>query len=101
DDEEKKNRYAQRKYWERERNFIFYFPGSTEPFKLPMGYGLQVFWMLGENLAMVSQGQITPAKAALNYLSTMVGAFSPISAEGSAADPGTWLRLIMPSIEMP
>lgn len=101
DDDDKKNRYAQRKYWERERYFIFYMPGSTEPIRFPMGYGLQLFWMLGENIAMLSQGQITPAKAAINYLSTMVNAFSPISAEGSPSDPGTWLRLIMPSVEMP
>ncbi|HWW46329.1 MAG TPA: LPD38 domain-containing protein [Xanthobacteraceae bacterium] len=101
DDEEKKKKYAQRKYWERERYFIFYMPGREEPFRMPMGYGLQVFWMFGENLAMLSQGQITPAQAAANYLSTLVGAFSPIGAEGAPTDPGTWLRLIMPSIEMP
>ncbi len=101
DDEDKKNRYAKRKYWEREKYFIFYMTGSTEPVRIPMGYGLQLFWMLGENLAMVSQGQISPAKAAVNYLSTMFNAFSPITSEGSPSDPGTWLRMIMPSIEMP
>jgi N12 class adenine-specific DNA methylase len=101
DDEEKKPEYLRRKYWERERYFILYWPGSKEPFRMPMGYGLQLFWMLGENLAMLSQGKITPAQAAANYLSTIVGAFSPLQAEGSPTDPGTWLRLIMPSIEMP
>ncbi|WP_213287600.1 LPD38 domain-containing protein [Bradyrhizobium sp. sGM-13] len=101
DDEDKKPEYMKRKYWERERYFIFYMPGSKEPFRIPMGYGLQLFWMLGENLAMVSQGKITSGAAAANYLSTIVGAFSPVSAEGSAMDVGTWLRTIMPSIEMP
>ncbi|MCA1458106.1 hypothetical protein I6F35_33775 [Bradyrhizobium sp. BRP22] len=101
DDEDKKPEYMRRKYWERERFFIFYFPGSESPVRIPMGYGLQLFWMLGENLAMLSQGKISPAEAAANYLSTMVGAFSPVTAEGSAMDPGTWLRAIMPTIEMP
>lgn len=101
DEEDKKNKYAKRKYWERERYFILYMPGSSEPFRMPMGFGLQLFWMLGENLAMLSQGKITPAEAAVNYLSTIVGAFSPFSAEGSPVDPGTWLRLMMPSIETP
>lgn len=101
DDEDKKPEYMRRKYWERERYFIFYFPGAKDPIRIPMGYGLQVFWMLGENLAMASQGKITPAQAAANYLSTIVSAFSPLQAEGSASDPGTWLRYIMPSMEMP
>ncbi len=101
DDEDKKNKYAKRKYWERERYFILYMPGSSEPFRMPMGFGLQLFWMLGENLAMLSQGKISPAEAAVNYLSTIVGAFSPFSAEGSPMDPGTWLRMMIPSIEMP
>lgn len=101
DDEDKKPEYMRRKYWERERYFIFYFPGAKDPIRIPMGYGLQVFWMLGENLAMASQGKITPAQAAANYLSTIVSAFSPVQAEGSATDPGTWLRYIMPSMEMP
>jgi hypothetical protein len=101
DDEDKKPEYMRRKYWERERYFIFYIPGSKDPVRIPMGYGLQLFWMLGENLAMASQGKITPAQAAANYLSTIVGAFSPLQAEGSAMDPGTWLRLIMPTMEMP
>lgn len=101
DDEDKKPEYMRRKYWERERYFIMYWPGSKEPFRMPMGYGLQLFWMLGENMAMLSQGKITPAQAAANYLSTIVGAFSPLQAEGSPADPGTWLRTVMPSIWMP
>lgn len=101
DEDEKKSEYARRKYWERERYFIFYMKGQKEPYRIPMGYGLQLFWMLGENIAMVSQGQIKPHEGALNYLSTVVGAFSPFQAEGSPTDPGKWLRLIMPSIEMP
>jgi N12 class adenine-specific DNA methylase len=101
EDEDKKPEYMRRKYWERERYFIFYIPGAKDPVRIPMGYGLQLFWMLGENLAMVSQGKITPAQAAANYLSTIVSAFSPVQAEGSATDPGTWLRYIMPSVEMP
>ncbi|WP_196236020.1 LPD38 domain-containing protein [Bradyrhizobium japonicum] len=101
DDEDKKPEYMRRKYWERERYFIFYIPGAKDPIRIPMGYGLQLFWMLGENLAMASQGKITPAQAAANYLSTIVSAFSPVQAEGSATDPGTWLRYIMPSMEMP
>ncbi|MFA5951549.1 MAG: LPD38 domain-containing protein [Hyphomicrobium sp.] len=101
DDEDKQPEYMKRKYWEREKFFIFYMPGSKEPTKIPMGYGLQLFWMLGENLAMLSQGKIKPGEAAANYLSTLFNAFSPISSQGSAMDPMTWLRTIMPSIEMP
>lgn len=101
DDEDKEPEYMKRKYWEREKFFIFYMPGSKEPVKLPMGYGLQLFWMLGENLAMLSQGKAKPAEAAANYLSTLFGAFSPITSQGSAMDIQTWVRMITPSIVMP
>jgi predicted RNA methylase len=101
DDEEKKNNYAKRKYWEREKYFMVFWPGSDAPVKLPMGYGLQLFWMLGENLAMLVMGQQAPGETAANYLSTLVGAFSPLSSQGSPTDPGTLLRTITPSIEMP
>lgn len=101
DDEDKQPEYMKRKYWEREKFFIFYMPGSKEPTKIPMGYGLQLFWMLGENLAMLSQGKVKPGEAAANYLSTLFNAFSPVSSQGSAMDIQTWLRTIMPNIWMP
>jgi hypothetical protein len=65
--------------WEKERNLIVMLPGKKGKYvKLPMAYGYNVFWSLGNNLNASQHGQ-TAQQSALNIAAAILGAFNPIS----------------------
>lgn len=101
DKEGKKKAYEKRPYWERERNIILYGPGSTTAAKIPLGYGLNVFWMMGEQLAMRTLGKVGTNEALGNVLGTMASAFNPLGSSGSFFDFGTWVRMYTPTVARP
>lgn len=98
EDEDKKRAYEKRKYWERERNIIIYWPGSKQAAKIPLGYGLNVFWMMGEQLAMRMLGKVSSREAIANVLGTTVSAFNPLGTQGSWFDWETWVKAYTPSV---
>jgi hypothetical protein len=101
EDEEKKKAYEKRFYNERERNMFFYYPGMTKdsiPIKIPLGFGLNVFWMIGEQIAMRSLGKVGTFEAIGNILGTTAQAFNPLGSMGSWLDIGTYGRMIAPSV---
>jgi hypothetical protein len=116
EDKDKKKAYEKRKYWERERNIIIYWPGKQTPlaqvpvdlrfdipftngaFKIPLGYGLNVFWMMGEQIAMRMLGKVDTAEALGNVVGTTASAFNPTGSQGSFFDLDTWTKAISPTI---
>jgi hypothetical protein len=101
EDDEKKRAYQKLKYWQREKNIHVYWPGAKRPLKLPTGFALVPFWMLGENLAMRMLGKISTTEMIGNYLGTLVDAFNPMGSQGSFLDLGRWARTITPTVIRP
>lgn len=98
EDEDKKKAYEKRKYWERERNIIIYMPGSKTAAKIPLGYGLNVFWMMGEQIAMRSLGKVKTTEMIGNIIGTAASAFNPLGSNGSAFDLETWAKGLFPTV---
>ena len=101
EDDEKKTGYEKRPYYEREKNFLIFIPGRKDAVKIPMGYALQPFFMMGENAAMMMMGKTKPLEALTNWLGTTAKAFNPIGGEGSIFAWHFWAGAIAPTITDP
>ena len=62
----------------KERNFIVMAEDGKNYYSIPLPYGYNVFHSLGQNLADMKHGHISPTKAASNVTSAFLGSFSPI-----------------------
>jgi hypothetical protein len=101
EDEDKKRAYEKLKYWQREKNIHVYWPGAKRPLKLPTGFAVVPFWMLGENLAMLMLGKQKPFEMVGNYLGTVADAFNPMGSQGSFFDLARWARTLAPTVARP
>ena len=98
DDEDGKSFYSKIPDFEKERNIIIMKPNGKGYFKIPLPYGINVFYVFGGSMADAGQGIQKPAEAITNVLQAAVGSFSPINFPNSD-DASKWItKLLMPTI---
>jgi hypothetical protein len=79
-----------------ERNMVFMIPGSGgKYFKVPMAYGYNAFFSLGNEIASASKGgKGSAVESSMRFMSTLMNTLNPIAAS-------TLLQTIMPTIGDP
>lgn len=110
-------------YWdkipdfEKERNLIVMLPPGSEQgakvgkhgryIKIPMPYGLNIFPVLGYQIADLARHTKDPArgvgaaKAAVNMVSAVMGSYNPFGGAISATPDATWALAVAPTIVDP
>jgi transcriptional regulator with XRE-family HTH domain len=98
DDEDGKSFYSKIPDFEKERNIIIMSPNGKDYIKIPLPYGLNVFYVSGNAMADAGQGIKSIGAVASNILKAAVGSFSPINFP-SSEDFSSWLvKFVMPTI---
>lgn len=103
--------------WEKERNIIIMLPPGSDSgakvgkhgryIKIPMAYGLNVFPVLGYQMADVMRNIKDPTKgssagkAAINMVSAVMGSYNPFGGSLSAKPDATWALAVAPTIADP
>ena len=83
DDDEDKNRYAQIPMDQRSRQIYIYIPGADDWIKIPLAYGFNIPFVMGDTLVALGMGQINPAQAATHLLGSIVESFFPLDVANS------------------
>jgi transcriptional regulator with XRE-family HTH domain len=96
DDEDGKSFYSKIPDFEKERNIIIM--TGKNYIKIPLPYGLNVFYVAGNAMADAGQGIKTVGEVATNILQAAVGSFSPINFP-SSEDFSSWImKFITPTV---
>ena len=104
DDEDGKSFYSKIPDFEKERNIIIMVPKSLKLdtaenyIKIPLPYGLNVFYVAGNAMADAGQGLKSVGETATNILQAAIGSFSPINFP-SSEDFSSWIiKFITPTV---
>jgi transcriptional regulator with XRE-family HTH domain len=98
DDEDGKSFYSKIPDFEKERNIIIMSPNGKDYLKIPLPYGLNVFYVAGNAMADAGQGIKPVGAVATNIFQAAVGSFSPINFP-SSEDFSSWItKFIVPTI---
>jgi len=96
DDEDGKSFYSKIPDFEKERNIIIM--TGKDYIKIPLPYGLNVFYVAGNAMADAGQGIKTVGEVATNILQAAIGSFSPINFP-SSEDFSSWImKFITPTV---
>jgi len=103
DDEDDKSFYSKIPDFEKERNIIImkgaWMGGNGKDyFKIPLPYGVNVFYVVGTSLADASQGLKKPGEVAGDIVQAAIGSFSPINFPNSSDLPSFVTKLLTPTI---
>lgn len=85
DDDDKENAYDKIKGWVKDRNLIVMLPGRTDRIMIPLPYGFNLPYVMGQKVgeAIRTQaglgGNLTPAKAVAGIAKAWIDAFNPIA----------------------
>ena len=107
DDEDGESYYSKIADFEKERNIIIMRPkkfqkGTADDYiKIPLPYGMNVFWVAGTSIGDALQKIITPAKAVGNVLTATVGSFSPINFPNATDFSKFLAKFLIPTIGEP
>ena len=101
DDEDGESYYSKVADFEKERNIIIMKPNGKDYIKIPLPYGMNVFWVAGTSIGDALQKIITPAKAVGNVLTATVGSFSPINFPNATDFSKFLAKFLMPTIGEP
>ena len=83
DDEEGRNKYAQIPMSQRSRQIYIYVPGSDDFVKIPLAYGFNIPFIIGDTIVALGMGQINPAEAAVHLVGAMMESFFPMDVANS------------------
>jgi transcriptional regulator with XRE-family HTH domain len=98
DDEDGKSFYSKIPDFEKERNIIIMSPNGKDYLKIPLPYGLNVFYVAGNAMADAGQGIKSVGEVATNIIQAAVGSFSPINFP-SSEDFSSWIiKFITPTV---
>jgi transcriptional regulator with XRE-family HTH domain len=98
DDEDGKSFYSKIPDFEKERNIIIMNPDGKSYTKIPLPYGLNIFYVAGNAMADAGQGIKSVGAVASNILEAAVGSFSPINFP-SSEDFSSWItKFITPTV---
>lgn len=89
----------------RDRNIIIpdaLWGGDPEAYStIPLPYGYNVFWNLGENAYLVSAGQVSPENAAVRATNVFLGSFNPLGTSTSETYLGSLVKTGTPQVLKP
>lgn len=74
---------------------------AGEYWSIPLPYGYNMFYLLGNTAEGVTRGNMTASKAAGNIVGGMLGAFNPLGSEDSKTLTGTLFKNAAPTILRP
>lgn len=98
DDEDDKSFYSKIPDFEKERNIIIMSPNGKDYIKIPLPYGLNVFYVAGNAMADAGQGIKSVGEVASNIFEAAIGSFSPINFP-SSEDLSSWLiKFVTPTV---
>jgi hypothetical protein len=98
DDEDGKSFYSKIPDFEKERNIIIMSLNGKDYLKIPLPYGLNVFYVAGNAMADAGQGIKSIAEVATNITQAAVGSFSPINFP-SSEDFSSWIiKFVTPTV---
>lgn len=98
DDEDGKSFYSKIPDFEKERNIIIMNPDGKSYTKIPLPYGLNIFYVAGNAMADAGQGIKSVGAVASNILEAAIGSFSPINFP-SSEDFSSWIiKFITPTV---
>jgi len=83
DDEDGENRYGKIPMDQRHRNMYIYVPGIDGFFKIPLAYGFNMPYVLGDTLVAMGMGQINPWRAAVHVVTSAMQTFFPMDVANS------------------
>ena len=98
DDEDDKSFYSKIPDFEKERNIIIMKPDGKTYWKLPLPYGLNVFYVTGTLLADAAQKIKTPGEVAGGIMQAVLGSFSPINFPNSDDTSKFLMKFVTPTI---
>lgn len=98
DDEDGQSFYSKISDFEKERNIIIMKPNGRDYFKIPLPYGVNVFYVAGTLLADSAQKIKTPGEVAGGILEAALGSFSPINFPNSDDTFKFFQKFITPTI---
>jgi hypothetical protein len=98
DDEDEKSFYSKIPDFEKERNIIIMKPNGKDYWKIPLPYGVNVFYVVGTSLADAAQKLKTPGAVAGDIVQAAIGSFSPINFPNSSDFPSFVTKLLTPTI---
>ena len=87
--------------YERERFLIFMYGGEGQYAKIPLPYGVSMFFNLGTAVAELGAGVTTPMEAASYLTNSVIGSFSPISLSKSSTGFGSVIKTATPTVLKP
>lgn len=87
--------------YERERFLIFMYGGEGQYVKIPLPYGVSMFFNMGTAVAELGAGVTTPMEAASYLTNSVVGSFSPISLSKSSSGWGSVVKTVTPTVLKP
>jgi len=89
----------------RDRNIIIpdaLWGGDPEGYStIPLPYGYNVFWNLGENAYLVSAGQMSPENSAIRATNVFLGSFNPLGTSTSETYLGSLVKTGTPQVLKP
>ena len=98
DEDDGKSFYSKIPDFEKERNFIIMKPNGKDYFKIPLPYGVNVFYVTGTLIADASQKIKTPGEVAGGIMQAALGSFSPINFPNSDDTINFFEKFITPTI---
>ena len=98
DDEDDKSFYSKIPDFEKERNIIIMKPNGKGYWKIPLPYGVNVFYVTGTLLADASQKIKSPGEVAGGIMQAAIGSFSPINFPNSDDTAKFLVKFVTPTI---
>ena len=101
DDEDGRTYYDNIPSSVKERNMVFMKANGKDYWKVPLPYGYNVFWNLGQNVSDTVHGPLKTQEATLNMVHAILGSFNPVGMS-SDENPGvTAFKTIVPTVLTP
>ena len=85
----------------KERNMVFMKANGKDYYKVPLPYGYNIFWNMGQNLSDVIHGPLKVSAASLNLTNAVLGSFNPIGLSSDDSVGITAFKTITPSVLTP
>lgn len=101
DDDDGESYYSKVPQFVRERNIVIMKPDGKDYYKIPLPYGLNVFYVIGNSLANAQQGITKKGEVLGDIFNASAGSFSPLNFPNSS-DPILYTtKMLTPTIGQP
>ncbi|HHK42582.1 MAG TPA: hypothetical protein ENJ50_09210 [Planctomycetaceae bacterium] len=85
----------------KERNMVFMAENGRDYYKVPLPYGYNIFYVMGNIAEELMNGQLTAPQAANRLTMAILGSFMPVSLSEGSTFGRTLLKTVMPTLVKP